>query len=110
MFCSWRRFLGGDLKVGEGPGPHLVEMSTQPGDTLGVELIEPARPGTPVNNKTRVLEYFQVLRDSRAADWKGTREHIYGEWPARELLEDGHARGVAECVESSLEECIHISK
>lgn len=98
------------MKISEGPGPHLVEMSTQPSNTLGVELIETARTGTPVKDKARVLEYFQVLRNGRAADWQGTREHIYGEGSARELLEDGHARGVTECVESSLEEGVHIRK
>jgi hypothetical protein len=108
MFGSCERFFRGGLKVGEGLGPHLIEVSAQPGHTLGVKLIEAARTGASVEHESRVFEHFQVLRDSRAAHRESACEFVDGERPTREFLQNGHARGIAKSVKTGLEVNVHI--
>jgi hypothetical protein len=107
MFCSYLRPFRGGLKVAQGPGPHLVEVSAQAGYSLGIELIEAARSGAAIEDETRVFEYFEVLRDGGAADGQGSRELVDRKGSGRKLLEDGHARRVAESIETGLKVCVH---
>jgi hypothetical protein len=108
MFRSWVQFFRGDLKVGEGFGPHLVEMGAQARYTLGIELIEAARSGAVVEHEAGVFQHFEVLRDGGTADGESARELVHGQRSSRQLLEDSHAGGVAEGVESGLEVSVHI--
>jgi hypothetical protein len=42
------------------------------------------------------------LRDGGTRDGQPPGKFVHGEGPAGELLEDGHARGIAESVETRL--------
>jgi hypothetical protein len=110
MFVSFMRgmrFLRGGLKIAEGPGPHLVEVGTEARDAFGVELVKAAGSGAAVENEACVFQHFEVLRNRGAADGKGARQFVDGERTRRELLKDGHARGVAKSVETGLKVCVH---
>ena len=107
MFRLGLRFLRGDLKAGEGPGPHLVEVGTEAGDTLGVELVETAGSGSAVEHKAGIFEHFEVLGDGGPADGEGAGELIDGQRSAGELLKDGHAGSIPEGVETGLKVSIH---
>jgi hypothetical protein len=103
MFCSYRRFFRGDLKVAEGLGPHVIEVGAETGYALRIELVESARSGVDVEDETGVLEHLEVLGNGRPADGEGTRELVDGEGAGGEPLEDGHAGGVAQGIETGLE-------
>jgi hypothetical protein len=78
MFCSWLLFFGGDLKVGESFGPHLVEVRAETGDTLGVELVEATRAGAGVEDQACIFEDLEVLGDSGTADGESASELVHG--------------------------------
>jgi hypothetical protein len=82
-------------------------MCAQARDALGIKLIETTGTDGLVEDKPRVLEHFEVLRDGGTADGEGAGELIDGERPSGELLEDGHAGCIAEGIESGLENGIH---
>lgn len=101
------RFFDGGLKVCESPDPHLVEVGAETGDALGVELIEAACTGFAVHHEPGIFEHFEVLRHGWTADGKEVRQLIDGQGTSRKFLEDSHARGVAEGIETGLEVSVH---
>lgn len=97
-----RGLFGRGLKVAKGFGPHLVEMGAQPRYALGIELIKTACSGAVVEDKARIFEDFEVLRDRGAADGEMIGEFVDGQGAGGELLEDCHPRCISEGVESGL--------
>jgi hypothetical protein len=95
-------FLGDGLKGAQGLGPHLVEVGAKAGDSFRVELVKTTGAGTRVGHKAGLFENFQVLRDGGTRYGKSTGQLVNGERTTGELLEDRHAGGIAEGVESGL--------
>ena len=83
-------FFRGFLKGAERPGPHLIEVRAQTGHTLRIELIKPARACLGIGHEPHILQYLQVLRNSRARDWEHPRQFVHGDRAGRELLKDRH--------------------
>lgn len=82
-------------------------MRAQAGDSSGVEAIETAGAGAMVEHEARVFEDFEVLRDGGTGDGEPIGDLVDGEGPGGEALEDGHARGICEGVETGLKVSIH---
>ena len=77
-------------------------MGPQAGDTFRVELVKAARAGAGIGDEAGLFEDFEVLRYGGTADGKLAGKLVDGEGTGGELLEDGHAGGIAEGVESGL--------
>jgi len=90
MTSSSRGFFYGFLKGAERPGPHLIEVRSQTGHTLRIELIKPARACLGIGHEPHILQYLQVLRNSRTRDREHTRQFVHGDRPGRKLLKDRH--------------------
>jgi len=101
LLSHWFLFRRG-LKGGHRVGPHLVKVGAQPGYSFGIQAVEPARSGLAVGDQPGVLQDAQVLRDGWTAHGQRASQLVYGSRPVRELLKDGHARGIAQSVESGL--------
>jgi hypothetical protein len=102
MFLSQWFFFRCGLKGGHRLGPHLVEVGTESCHSLRIQLVQPARSGLAVGYQPGILQHTQVLGDGWAAHGQGASQLVYGSGPAREFLKDGHARGIAQCVEPGL--------
>ncbi len=92
----------GLLKSAERFGPHLIEVGSQAGHSIGVELIQTTRPILDIGYETRIFQHFEVLRYSRAADGQAVSEFIDGDRSRGEFLENRHARRVGESVQTGL--------
>ena len=97
-----RGFFGGGLKVAHGVVPKLIEVGAEAGDAFRAELIETAGSGSGVGHKASLPEDAQVLRDGGTGDGEGAGQLVDSDGTGGELLEDGHAGGVAEGVEAGL--------
>jgi hypothetical protein len=102
MFLSCLGFFRYVLKTGERVGPHLVEVGSKAGHPFGVKAIKAPRAGFAVVDEPHVFKHLEVLRDGGTRDGERPRKFVDGQSPAGELLEDGHARGIAESVETRL--------
>ena len=90
------------LKGAQRLGPHPVEVRTQPGHALGMQLVEAPRSGFAVGDQPGILEHTEVLRDRGTADRQRLRQLVDGNRTAREFLKDRHAGSIAQGVESGL--------
>jgi len=97
-----RGFFGGCLKVAHGLVPELIEVGAEAGDAFRAELIKAAGSGARIGHKACLLQDPQVLGDGGAGDGEGAGEFVDGDRAGGKLLEDGHAGGVAEGVETGL--------
>ena len=77
-------------------------MRAQAGHAFGVQLIEAASSGLSVHYQPRILQHSQVLRNRWTAYRQHARKLVDGDRSARQLLEDGHPRGIAEGIEPGL--------
>jgi hypothetical protein len=100
MFLSCLGFLGCRLKTGERVGPHLVEVGSKAGHPFGVEAIKAPRAGFAAGDEPHVFKHLEVLRDGGTRDGERPRKFVDSESSPGELLKDGHARGIAESVET----------
>lgn len=97
-----RRPFSGGLKGAHGLGPHLIEMGPQACDAFRVELIKAASAGASVGHKAGLLENFKVLRDCGTRHGELVGQLVDGERAGGELLEDSHAGGITQGIESGL--------
>jgi hypothetical protein len=102
MAISGGWIFGNGLKLVHGLLPHLVEMRAQAGNAFRGEAIVTAGSRFAIENQAGILEHAQVLGDGRAADRKGAGQLIHREGTGGKLLEDGHAGGISDGVESGL--------
>src|SRR5262247_2857937 len=96
----WR--LCRHCESGEGIAPDLVEVAAQPGDAAGIQLVDPAGTGGPVEDEAGLLQRAQVLGDGRPADRQFAGELPDRARPAGQPLEDGPPGRVAEDTESGV--------
>ena len=76
--------------------PEALEVVPHAGEAIGVEAVDAARPNLDVAHEARLLQYLQVLRDSRAADGQAVGQVHHGGGALAELLEDARRVGRAE--------------
>ena len=77
-------------------------MSAQPGHAFGVKLIEATGSDLCIHHQPGVLKHLQVLRDSGPAHGQRLRQFIDGNGSRGKLLEDSHARCIAQGIQSGL--------
>lgn len=85
----------------------MIEVSAKSSYAFGIELVETAGAGAPVENKARILEDFQVLRDGWATHGKCAGEFMDREWTCGQFLQDCHASGIAKSIKAGLEMNVH---
>jgi len=107
MTTSWRGFFYGFLKGAKRPGPHLIEVRAQTGHALRIELVKPARACFGIGHEPHILQYLQVLRNSRTRDRQHPRQFVHGDGLGRELLKNRHPRRIGERIEPGLKVSIH---
>jgi hypothetical protein len=95
------------LKGAERPGPHLIEVRAQTRHALRIELVEPARACLGIGHKAHILQYLEVLRNSRTRDREHPREFVHGDGPGGELLKDRHPGWVGEGIKPGLKVSVH---
>jgi len=83
-------------------------MLAQTCDSFRVELVKATGTCSAVEHQACIFEDLQVLGNGGAADGKRLGEFIDGERTRREFLEDRHAGGVAESIETGLKVCVHL--
>lgn len=92
-------FFSGKFERVERPIPELVEIASQHGNSLGTDLVNPARAERPVNHEIGVFEHSQMLRNRRPAYRKLACQLPYSHRRPGELLEDCPASRVAQRVQ-----------
>ena len=102
MVPSGGALFSGLLKSVQCSVPHLIEVGAKARNALSIELIEPASSIFDIGDETDILENFEMLRDCWARNGHDTRKFINGDRAIGQLLEDGHARGVGERVDTGL--------
>jgi hypothetical protein len=90
------------LKGSQRACPHLVEVCSQPCHAFRIELVEAARSCLGVGHKAHVLQYLQVLRNSRTRNRQHACKLAYGNRPGGELLKYRHACCIGERIKSGL--------
>ena len=79
-------------------GPQAIEVGTQPLDACEVELVQAPVARRTINDELRTLQYPEMLRDRRPADWKVAGQVADGAGALEQALEDRAASGVPQCV------------
>jgi len=79
----------GFLERGEGVIPELVEVLPQGVDAGGVQLVQAAVAGGPVEHEVRLLQNTQVLRDRRPTHRKLTGQLTHRKRTIEQTFEDG---------------------
>ncbi len=97
-----RGIFRNSLKGAHRLGPHLVEVGAQARNAFGIQLVKPACSGPGVGHQAGILQHAQMLRYGGAADGQSSRQFVHGNRSRRELLKDGHAGGIAQCIKSGL--------
>ena len=90
------------LKGAERPCPHLIEVRSQPGHSLGIELIKPARSCLGVGHEAHILQYLEVLRYCGTRNREHAGELVHRNGAGRELLKDRHPSCIGESIEPGL--------
>jgi hypothetical protein len=84
------------LEGGERVSPEPIEIGAQHFQTLLVHGIDTTSAFRSVNDKTRILEHAQMLRDGRPADREQARQLSHREWAFHESFENDAARAVPQ--------------
>jgi hypothetical protein len=80
----------------------VIEVGSEARHSLGIQPIEPARPGFTIRDEPGVFQHLEMLRDSGTRDREPPREFIDGQRAARKALENRHASGVCEGIKPGL--------
>src|SRR5580700_5392425 len=79
--------------------PEALEVVPQPGEAVGVQAVDAARPNLYAAHQSGVLQDFEVLGDGGPADRQQRGEVDDGGGPLSELLEDGPPGRIAQGAE-----------
>ena len=87
------------LKCFQGLAPEVIEIRPQQRKTIRIQAIVPACARRLIAYKLRLLQNTQMLRDSRPAYRKTSRELPNWLWAATELLQKCTSREITEGIE-----------
>jgi len=83
-------------------------MGSQARYSIGVQLVQTTRACSLIENKARIFENFEMLRNRRSAYRQCVGKLVYGQRSGRKFLEDCHAGGVTQSIETGLKISVHI--
>ncbi|HEY8508955.1 MAG TPA: hypothetical protein VIL32_11400 [Steroidobacteraceae bacterium] len=83
-------------ECGERFAPELIEPPAQLSEAMGIDVVDATRPFGTVRDESRLLQYFQMLRDRRPAHRHQLRDLTDGARSRAQLLEHLPAGGICK--------------
>lgn len=83
-------------------------MVSEHRDPFRIQLIDPPRPIAPVAHQPGLLQHTQMLRHGGPGYRQASCQFIHGSGVFRQKVEDGLARGVAQCGEAVFYVSVHL--